>query len=102
MNKLLICYDISDKNITESTEYDLIKNELEKQDEWVHLQKSVWVVVTKATKDEMFEKLNNLLDKEKKNTLSVVNITKQSVQWQHAKAKINNEQYVDKILSTSY
>ena len=100
--KLLICYDISDKNIIESTEYDFIKKELEKQDEWVHLQKSVWVVVTQDTKDKMFEKLNKLLDKEKKNTLSVLDITKQHVQWQHATAKTNTPQYINDILSTSY
>lgn len=105
MNKLLISYDISEQllNESQSQEYESIKDLLEGQDEWVHLQKSVWVVVSKLSTKEMYDLLIKKIDKSKKTTVAVVNVSKQNIETRnYYTAKIPNDEYATSICSNAF
>ena len=99
MNKLLICYDISEKLINESTESNDVINFIKKQSEWIHLQKSAWVVITSKTDKQIYEEIKALLDEKMQNLLFVIDITDTKAFYNDVeKAKTNVIAYVEKIL----
>ena len=89
--KLLICYDISEKQLNESSISDEVIKEIKNQYYWIHLQKSVWVVLSKINVNDMYTNLLQKIDENTETFLSVIDITNQDICYNSVKDWKNKE-----------
>ena len=93
--KLLITYDIPEDKDNERYE---VNKYLEQSEQWVHLQKSVWIILSKLTAEETYQLLRTISNLY--GSFSVVDVTHETIFCNDSKDCSKPDGYL--ILNSNY